>query len=344
MKSPSAVKLLLLLVLFFQIGCIPPSSFPKSGNTPLSGREVGPASFSPDDNEIIFSMSDKDEKTSHLYKSGINGKGLIPLTSGTSFSFGPVFSPDGKTIVYSCMTDGKQGDLWLMNADGSDARAITAGSEQDFGPIFSQDGGKIFFIRAQYLGSGSPLSSPAWHGMDIFSVHLDGTDLKKITSFNAYRIGFLSMSQDGQNILAAISDDESPYGIWIIPILDPHKKEPVQPDLIDYQAKFLFFKLKPDYTELYSPDFSPGGNELIFSWRGASGIKNIYKMDLSSRRTRKITNLKRSVFYPHFSTDGSKIVFQTIDYARKGPFKSIEEPSLWVINTDGTELKKIDFK
>lgn len=312
--------------------------------TLLSGKKTGPAKFSPDGNEIVFSSEDEGGKTSHIYKARVDGAGLTALTTSATYDYGPVFSPDGNHVAFSSMSDGKQGDLWLMRPDGSEKKNITSGPGHDYGPIFSRDGDRIFFIRAEYFGHYSPIAAKSWHEMDIYSVRPDGTDLQKITSFNSYRIGYLSISSDNVKLIAEIFSRQTPDQIWMIPIRNPDEKQPIRPELDEFKSHFLFFKNKPDYNDLHAPDISPDGTELLFSWDEFSPSANVYLMDIQSKKVRKITNMKSSIFYPHFSMDGSKIIFQTTKYVTGYLKLNRVEPTLWTINKDGTGLKAIDFK
>lgn len=326
------------------MGCAPLFNRLVSPTTPLSGKKTGPAKFSPDGNEIVFSAEDAGGTTSHIYKAKVDGSDLTALTTSATYDHGPVFSPDGNHVVFSSMADGKQGDLWLMRPDGSNMKNITSGPGHDYGPIFSRDGDRIFFVRAEHFGNYSPIAAKSWHEMDIYSVRPDGTDLHKVTSFNSYWIGYLSISSDNSKLIAQSFSSDTPDQIWSIPIRTPDEKKPIRPELDGFKSHFLFFKNKPNPKDLRAPDISPDGNELLFSWNEFSSYENVYLMDLQSKKVRKITNMKSSIFYPHFSMDGSKIIFQTTKYVTAYLQLNRIEPTLWIVNKDGTNLKAIDFK
>ena len=77
-----------------------------------------------------------------------DGKNVKQLTNFGCASFAPLFTPDGKKILfasnkYNC--DGRKFELFMMNADGSGLEQVT-----DFGgftsfPEFSPDGKKLVF-------------------------------------------------------------------------------------------------------------------------------------------------------------------------------------------------------
>ena len=83
----------------------------------------------------------------------------------------------------------------------------------------------------------------------------------------------------------------------------------------------------------FAPRFSPDGQKVIVSLQPGSNA-NIYTMDLSSKRTTRLTDDAAIDTSPSYSPDGSKIVF-TSD--RGG------SPQLYVMGSDGSNPKRITF-
>src|SRR5262249_17273760 len=128
--------------------------------------------------------------------------------------------------------------------------------------------------------------------------------------------------------------------IWFVSASDPDKVTAVLPDLEEFRHHILFLKPKKiDYLALSYPRFSPDGKSLMFRWGG------LYLMDLVSKKTKLITNFELPfeqeqgpIDLPSFSPDGKQIAF-VLD--ESGPyFKST--PGIYVINTDGSNLHKIN--
>src|SRR5690606_17694246 len=88
----------------------------------------------------------------------------------------PLFSPDGRQIVYTRrwidkMNDRRSSALWIMNADGSRNRYLLTGSS----PQWSPDG-----TRLAYIGRGEP------GGAQIFVRWMDAEGAEsQITRLNA---------------------------------------------------------------------------------------------------------------------------------------------------------------
>jgi Tol biopolymer transport system component len=119
------------------------------------------ASFSPDGERIIYA----DGTTIKLVRANGNGKTiLLRATARSNASKGedqapegplldPVYSPDGKRIVFSNGSSGTQWrrdfGIWTMRADGSRPRRISGPDRPaaDFAPDFSPNGNLIAFQR-----------------------------------------------------------------------------------------------------------------------------------------------------------------------------------------------------
>jgi hypothetical protein len=137
-------------------------------------------SWSPDGKKIVFWSS-----TDHcspgpgfgnyeLYTINVDGSGLKRLGT-TPNSGAPAWSPDGKTIAFSC--DGYSGvgvEVCVMNADGTNAHRITNLSGDQTDPAWSPDGKSIAFINGGALwtmradgSNGKQIAAngaaPAWY-------------------------------------------------------------------------------------------------------------------------------------------------------------------------------------
>jgi TolB protein len=57
----------------------------------------------PDDRQIIFSsnLHDPERRTFSLYRINLDGTGLERITYGARFDSFPMFSPDGKKLVFA---------------------------------------------------------------------------------------------------------------------------------------------------------------------------------------------------------------------------------------------------
>lgn len=80
----------------------------------------------------------------------------------------PVWSPDGKQIVFTSQRDGK-GEIYVMNSDGTEQINLTKHPDGDNEPQWSPDGSKILWISNR-TGIGR-----------IFTMNRDGSNAMELT-------------------------------------------------------------------------------------------------------------------------------------------------------------------
>jgi len=80
-----------------------------------------------------------------------DGSDAVQLTADAGNNYGPQWSPDGSTILFSSDRTGDF-DVWVMDADGRNQRAITDHPADDDFPVWSSDGAFIAFQSDRYTG------------------------------------------------------------------------------------------------------------------------------------------------------------------------------------------------
>ena len=160
----------------------------------------------------------------------------------------PVFTPDGKSLVFVRNQGPADSGIWIMRTNGSGLRRLTRNpfvhnwNGGDEAPSVSPDGKLVSFVRVKRAGSA------------LFTVRVDGTGLSQLTSYA---------------LDVASKQDWSPDGKLIVLSTNAHFARPRQ------SANLA--TIHPDGTHLteltrftgrkqnaYAGSFSPNGRQIVF--------------------------------------------------------------------------------
>lgn len=279
-------------------------SFETSEGSPLS------LDVSPDGARIIFDL------LGDIYDLPISGGEARRLSSGLALDAQPVYSPDGKTILFLSDRSGAE-NLWLMDADGRNPRQI---SFYDDNPAFSSpewapDGQSIVVTRswadrnAYELWSFLPVEGDM--GRVLRSTKGDDPAADQIQSTVGARF-----SPDGDSIYFSNLSGDARFDAvpaWEIASLDPVTGE--------VSVVLPAPELKGIPLARFRPAATPGGDALVFAERrGASATLRMMDLD-----TGEISDL--AVIDPDsllasltsdavprydFSADGSEIIINRL--------------------------------
>jgi TolB protein len=116
--------------------------------THTGASESAPA-YAPGGKRIVFNQISSGKSSSIISARASDGSHRDRLGVGRD----PIYSPDGKQIVYSKGSKQDQG-IWTMRADGSHKRQVTrpGPKRSDVKPDFSPDGRWIAFTRFTFPG------------------------------------------------------------------------------------------------------------------------------------------------------------------------------------------------
>ena len=214
--------------------------------------DSGWAVWSPDGKTLLFDSNRTDpnpndaDVLNDVFSMRPDGSQVTRLTDSKGLSGEPAWSPDGGLIAM----EADRGDpaheqgIYVMNADGRDMRRVTAPSAgfQDGKPRFSPNGKQLVFTRFR----GKDLDEKA----AIFTVHLDGTGLHRLTSF-AIHADDLDWSPDGKRIVFDGYPNPNAYGdIYVVDANGRHLR-----NLTHHP---------PGKAGSADPVFSPDGKSILF--------------------------------------------------------------------------------
>ncbi len=161
----------------------------------------GSLSWSPDRAHLFFSANRNDDweydfRNSEVYRLSVADGTIFALTDRQGPDYGPMVSPDGKTIAYRSYEDKVQAyqvtDLYLMDTDGSNQRVISADLDRSVDAVqWSKDGRGLYITyddwgdtKIAYLSTNGALKDVA--------TNLGGTSIGR-----PYPGGSFSVSDNG---------------------------------------------------------------------------------------------------------------------------------------------------
>ena len=180
--------------------------------------------------------ADLDPVESELYAVNLADLSIRPLTSRDGPDYGPVVSPDGKTVAYRGFDDKvlsyQQDNLYLMNADGSGVREIAADFPGSIGQtlwapdgksllVLSEDHGVLTLFRIDLNGRATQLVTDIG-GASIGRPYADGSfsvsgGKKPVIAYTAgfaerpSEVAFAGIDGKGAKVATALNDDILPY-------------------------------------------------------------------------------------------------------------------------------------
>jgi Tol biopolymer transport system component len=100
--------------------------------------------FSPDGRRIAFTVG----SVLHVMNASGARPRMVRSEGGSLFNDGPVWSPNGRTIVYATFRLESDLEIAVINADGSGLRPLTRNKVHDFSPVWSPNRRRIAFHRS----------------------------------------------------------------------------------------------------------------------------------------------------------------------------------------------------
>lgn len=199
--------------------------------------------------------------------------------------------------------------------------------------------------------------------LDIYIMHLDGSNLQQVTSLpGAERGPAWSPTADQIAFYGAASENEQ-HDIYIINADGTHLRNITNTPTVDerYPAwspdgtqlafhsnqdgDYDLYIMRPDGSDRRAvtkntaddlgPDWSPDGTQIAFHTDVWGAPYELAILDLATGNVRRVTNNNRTNSFPSWSPDGSQLAFNAID-----PF-SVNAVNIFIINTDGTNIRQL---
>ena len=177
------------------------------------------------------------------------------------YSYGGVFSPDGKRIAFVTNASGVP-NVWMADADGSELQQVTDSEDQVGGVSWSPTGGTL----AIDIAPGGGLNS------QIYLMPAEGSDMRMITAGGKVNNWLVGWSEDGRYLsYSSSAKSENGMDCWL------HDTETGENRLIVKNLGIGVCELSPD-------------NRRALVWRMVSrGNTDLYLVDVESSEEQHLT-------------------------------------------------------
>jgi tricorn protease len=203
------------------------------------------------------------------------------LTAHPGDELFPKFSPDGKWIAFSGEYDGNM-DVYVIPSAGGEPKRLTYHPAQDLVLGWTPDGKKILFRSASHSPNGTT---------QLFLVSPDGGLPEQLP---LARASLTSYSPDGQKVAFLTSSQE--FRTW------KRYRGGWSPAMGIYDLKNNTYEQLPKNNTM---DLFPmwHGNSIYYI-NDATGVMNLYRYDLGSKKSTKLTDYKEyDIKWPSLGPD-----------------------------------------
>lgn len=245
-------------------------------------RTQSPA-VSPDGQTIAFSWQDD------IFVVPTKGGYAHRLTVNPANEDNPVWTPDGKTIVFTSDRYGST-DVFAMSADGTNVRRLTFDSGSEVPTSVSPDGKTVYGHFSH------------WGRANLFSLPIAGGDPVRLTGHPLETDFQPTISPDGKTLLYCSAGGTS---TWRKPGLQGSATPHIWTGKLGVPVTDMRKVTKSDYYE-FSPSFVSDREFVVVSNR--SGAPNLWKFGLDGKG-KQLTKLSAGTI-KSVSTGGGVAVFQ----------------------------------
>lgn len=285
-----------------------------------SGGTHAEAYFSFDGKKLVLMGERPGDKADQIYVLDLASAALERASTGAGKSTCGYFLPDGR-LVYSsthhrgaeppARPDRSKGyvwpffrdfDLFLREKDGT-LKQLTDSDGYDAETTVSPDGKRLVF------------TSHRDGGMALYTMGVDGTDLRRVTKRRGYAGGAF-YSPDGTKLVYRAFYPKTPAETEALDrLLNDRLLEPKKcsfeifvsnADGSDERA------LTSDGKASWAPSWHPDGKTIVFASDVDStrpGQFSLYAMNADGSGRRRLTRHDGFDSFPHFSPDGTRLVF-----------------------------------
>jgi len=230
-------------------------------------------------------------------------------------------------------------EIFIMNADGTKVRRLTQNTFADGFPALSPNGRRIVFESNRLRKSTDPIN---W--ASLFVINTDGTGETALVTGNS-----ASWSADNKHIAFHASASGTGKPITLLPGAAAIDSDIFILDVDDFLRNKTPAKNitnNPDAVD-DDPDWSSDGKTIVFTSHSTSDDQNaptsaeIYTIDASGRKLKRLTNNVEEERAPDWSPDGKLIAYMCRRGAKREGRPATFE--ICIMDSDGSNQRRITY-
>jgi len=324
------LRILLVAVLFAVSGGAQPQAYPnaKTGGNYMHNFYLPPAAstpwrpaFSPDGKEIAFSMAGS------IWKIAVDGDVARELTANATYDSSPVWSPDGRWIVYTADDQYRSINLKLLNVATGESSTLTEGEYVHLDPVWAPGGDRIFYVSTEPDGYYHLEAMAIGNGRPGERVRLteDNNFRNSRLYFGAEDLHIQpTISPDGKEMILVSNRDVTlgSGAIW---------RAPIEPNMMEKAEQIL----REETLYRTRPQWSPDGTRILYSSHRGSQYSNLYVLPVIGGEPYQMTFGEWDRFDPRWSPDGEQILY----VSNRGGLSALH-----LLQTFGGEDREIEIR
>jgi hypothetical protein len=226
------------------------------------------------------------EKRYRAQRDAIAEAGITPalkLTRAAEYASRPAWTPDGKTILFHESDLTSRPRIKRVPAEGG-RKETELQVDGASGPSLSADGRYMVYSAQQIWRTFY-----AYH--DLYLYDRQTREHKRLT--NGLRAMNPNLSADGKRVVFEVNDASS-RGLGMMDLHDGHVEMLIPATGFEY---------------VYTPVLSPDGKRVAFSWWREGGYRDIWTLEIETKKLTRITEDRAVDMEPRWSPDSAWLYF-----------------------------------
>ncbi|GBF38148.1 PD40 domain-containing protein [Leptospira johnsonii] len=258
----------------------------------------------------------------------------FPLTVQRGNNLYNSTTKDGRYLFY---TTGQKGnyDIWFRDLKSSIVVPVTEHPSSEYKPAISPDGKKLAFVSEQFDTAGDivllEIEPEVWAKKILEGKRFLSDDFEFITNPEYSDISKSDKFSDSDPVWGRDSR---------VLLFSSDRLTPGTPNLILWDTEGKEKPILLTQSGAVNPYWSQDGSTIVYLSYADSREGEIYSLDLSTRKTKRLTNDAYIDFSPSLSSDGRYLFYTSIRSDSDGNRKLDERDNSLIIRLDLSDMKE----